>query len=324
MIIVFSWAGEKMPWLTMHLTIPLAFITGYFLNGLLRTDWRMLYRRGALWFALLLSALLVIAALQFFYGPVTLTGVPLDQANKIVSFISALLAMGLIVGVLIWLSTKIGSIDSARIALLTVALMLAALTIRATIYAAYVNSDSAVETMIYAQGSPDVPLAISEIEDLSRKLCAQTSADSKPVIPCDNGMIKVAYDDESAWPFVWYLRRYRNVQYFGKSPSAPVDAVVVIVGRDNENAVKSFLGDRYARREYRRIWWPLEGYKNLTLERLLFYLQPDNFKALVHDVWFFRQYKESLNQWPLVDNFIFYVRKDVSQGPMAVWSARIQ
>ena len=44
---LYSWAGEKMPWLTMHLTIPLAFVSGWALDQVLEADWRGLIARGA-------------------------------------------------------------------------------------------------------------------------------------------------------------------------------------------------------------------------------------------------------------------------------------
>src|SRR5919202_4535489 len=45
-LLMFSWAGEKMPWLTMHLAIPLSFVGGYFLDRVLDADWRTIARRG--------------------------------------------------------------------------------------------------------------------------------------------------------------------------------------------------------------------------------------------------------------------------------------
>ena len=65
-LVLFSWAGEKMPWLTMHLAIPLSFVTGYFMNDVLDADWRELSKRGALIMAgVMLLGLLILAFRSF-------------------------------------------------------------------------------------------------------------------------------------------------------------------------------------------------------------------------------------------------------------------
>ncbi|MGB8644518.1 MAG: flippase activity-associated protein Agl23 [Anaerolineae bacterium] len=329
-LILFSWAGEKMPWLTMHLTIPLAFVSGFFMDRVLQVDWRDLFRRGALWFGLLLALALLTLAFTILFTPAALNSgnQSIDdlvrQSSRILSFvIVALSAGGLFV-----IGTRLGVWNTLRVTLATVFVILGLFTIHSMVLAAYVNSDVAVETIIYAQGTPDEPIAMREIEDLSRRLCAQASPDARPKINCDNGTIKVAYDDQSSWPFVWYLRNYRNAQYYGKAPGGPFDAEVVIVGPENEAAVKPFLGTRYYRRNMRLIWWPDENYKDLTWARLLGgkdasgnevkgILTGDKFAnliSLVRDIWFYHNYSHSLSAWPYVHTFALYVRKDIANS----------
>src|SRR5262249_31121530 len=155
-----------------------------------------------------------------------------------------------------------------RVLAVTVFAILAVFTVRTMVMAAYIDKDMATETIVYAQGTPDVPYAMTEIDELSRRLCSQNGTDDKVKINCDNGTIKVAYDDDSSWPFVWYLRNYKNAQFYGKTPGSPFDAEVVIVGDANENAVKPFLGNRYVKRNMRLVWWPDEGYKGLDWSKL--------------------------------------------------------
>ncbi len=313
-LIIFSWAGEKMPWLTTHLTMSLAFVSGWAMEKLLNADWRDLLRRGAIWLAALVPLALVLLAALATVKP--FQGNTIEQLGATNAFIVSLL-MVVFVGVAL---SKIGRRFTApeflRVTSVTAILVLAALTIRAATYAVFIQPDVALETLIYAQGSPDVPIAMREIEELSRRLCSQT-ATGKTQIPCENGVIKVAYDNDSSWPFVWYLRNYRNAQYYGANPGAPFDAPVVIVGSSNEEAVKPFLGNRYARRQYKLIWWPLEGYKDLSAERVWKFISDPVERAGLFDAWFYRKYKESLSSWPYVHNFSFYVRKDVAN---LLWS----
>lgn len=308
-LIIFSWAGEKMPWLTMHLTIPLALAAGWGIDKLLSVDWRDLFARGAQWIGLLVLLALVLLISILTAKP--FQGLALEQLNSSIGFVLAALALvGTAVGFyFLALRFRIGEI--ARIAAVTWILILGGLTVRAAWMAVYQFPDVATELIIYAQGSPDVPIAMREIEELSRRLCAQI-APGKQTIQCDNGTIKVAYDDDSSWPFVWYLRNYRNAQFYGASPNAPFDAPVVIVGPKNEETVKPFLGSRYTKRTYKLIWWPVEGYKDLTLERVWNIISDPQQRQDLFNVWFYHKYKENLSQWPYVHNFSFYVRKDVA------------
>ena len=311
-LIIFSWAGEKMPWLTMHLTIPLAFITGWALEKLLTADWRDLFARGAVWLALLMP-LAIILLVMLIVPARPFNGMELDQLTTTNAFIIVLVMLVVFVGPALFVfARRFTATEVARVSVVTALVFLAALTIRFAAMSVYIQPDSAVETMIYAQGSHDNVTAMQEIEDLSRRLCSMTVPGKTQTVQCDNGMIKVAYDDDSSWPFVWYLRNYRNAQYYGTSPNAPFDAPVVIVGAKNEDAVKPWLGNRYTKRTYKLIWWPIEGYKDLNLDRVLAYFRDPQQRLDLFNTWFFHTYKENQSQWPYVHLFSFYVRKDVA------------
>lgn len=322
-MVLFSWAGEKMPWLNMHLAIPLAFVAGYFMNDVLDADWRALIKQGALWMAIVFTLGLLVLAFQFFFGPAPLAGTPLDDLAARSSTIVAILIIGACAGIVVYIGMTLGLKNALRVIAVTLFIILALFTIRTTASAAYYAKDMATEVIVYAQGTPDVPAAMREIEELSQRLCAGNQNDAKVKVNCDNGKIKVAYDDDSSWPFVWYFRDYPNVQFYGKKPGGPFDAEVVIVGDSNEGEVKPFLGNRYLKRQMRLVWWPAEDYKGLTWTKLFGgtdengnpvqgFLQPENFKNIVRDIWFYRKYSYSLNSWPYVHRFSFYIRKDVA------------
>lgn len=311
-LVIFSLAGEKMPWLTMHLAIPLAFVAGWAIDKLLDADWRDLIARGAIWIALLIPFALVLIAMLMF-GARPFQGVTLEQLSATNGFIITLVLLIFFAGpVLYYVGQRFTRNEITRIVTVTFVIVLAALTIRFAWLAVYINPDNAVETIIYAQGSHDDPIAMQEIEELSRRLCGHTPPGRFPAGLCEDGKIKVAYDDDTSWPFVWYLRNYRNAQFYGASPGAPFDAVVVLVGSKNEEAVKPFLGNKYLKRTYKLIWWPLEGYKDLSLERVANYLTDSQARADLFTAWFYHRYKEQASQWPYVHTYTFNVRKDVA------------
>lgn len=322
-LILFSWAGEKMPWLNMHLSIPLILVAAYFMNDVLNVDWRDLVKRGALLMGIVFALGLLVLAFQFFFGPAPLSGTPIDALVRQSSTIVAIIVVGACAGVVVYLGMSLGLKNGLRVIAVAFFVILAMFTVRTMASAAYYNKDMATETIVYAQGTPDVPATMNEIEQLSRRLCAQTNPDEKVKVNCDNGTIKVAYDDDSSWPFVWYLRDYKNAQFYGKTPGGPFDAEVVIVGDANEAAVKPFLGNRYTKREMRLVWWPDEGYKDMTWTKLfggtdangnpvVGVFQPESFKKIVRDLWFYHKYDNSLNNWPFVHRFSLYIRKDVA------------
>jgi predicted membrane-bound mannosyltransferase/DNA-binding beta-propeller fold protein YncE len=311
-LVIFSLAGEKMPWLTMHLAIPLSFVAGWAIDKLLDADWRDMFARGAVWLALLIPFTLVLIAMLLF-GARPFQGVSLEQLSATNGFIvTAILLMFFAGPVLYYIGRRFTQNEITRIATVTFVIVLAALTIRFAWLAVYINPDNAVETIIYAQGSHDDPIAMQEIDDLSRRLCGHNTPGKVTTGLCENGKIKVAYDDDTSWPFVWYLRNYTNAQFYGASPGAPFDAAVVLVGSKNEEAVKPFLGNKYLKRTYKLIWWPLEGYKDLSLERVLDYIRDPQMRADLFTAWFYHRYKEQASQWPYVHNFTLNVRKDVA------------
>ena len=294
---IFSWGGEKMPWLLVHLTLPLILLTAWFANRLLDADWRDLWQRGAGWVALLLP--LAVVALVGTLSSRPFTGTSVASLNATMAWLAAF-ALLLIVGFpLTQFVAQLGWRESARVALLVVFVLLGAFTIHNSFMAVYKYGDVAVETLTYAQASPDEPMVMRELESMSRRLTSERD-------------LKVAYDDESSWPFVWYFRNWPNAQYFGKAPSGPLDAAVVIVGPGNEAAVKPFLGNAYYRRQYRLIWWPLEDYKSLTPQKVWQYLVDPAKRKSLWDILMYRKYDTPLAGWPLVHNFIMYVRKDIA------------
>ncbi len=70
-LLAFSVAGEKMPWLTVHITLPAIFCTAWFLGRLIDTiDWRLLREKQG-WLALVVLPVFVIsliASLVFVVG----------------------------------------------------------------------------------------------------------------------------------------------------------------------------------------------------------------------------------------------------------------
>jgi uncharacterized protein (TIGR03663 family) len=298
-IVAYSVAGEKMPWLTVHLALPMIFMAGRFVNDVWgETDWREVWRQGGAILALLL--LLLLTALASLARSRPFQGQELSQLSATMQWLAALLVAAVLVYGLWRYWLRLGWRRVLRVAFVTLFIVLSLFTVRFAWMLAYINYDYATEYLVYAHATPDVKIVMAEIEEISRR----TVGDKE---------IKVAYDDDSTWPLEWYFREYRNRSFYGANPSKEaLDAPLVIVGDKNESKVKPFLGNRYHRFNYRLIWWPIENYKNATLKQIIADLRDSEKMAAFWNIVFYRKYETPTTAWPYVHRFSFYVRKDVA------------
>jgi uncharacterized protein (TIGR03663 family) len=331
--IIYSWAGEKMPWLTIHMTLPMTFVAGHVIQTALnRFNWQAAHRHGG-W--LVGGALLLMpAALLAIFTSDPFRSQSLQSINETSRFIAGVVVLALLIGVVFYFGRRLGLAQTARTAFVTALLLLSLLTIRFAWMLNFVNYDYVNEVLVYAHASPDVKLALNQIEDISRR----TVGDK---------MIRVAYDNDSTWPLEWYMRQYPNRVYYGENPTRDaMDSPVVIVGSANESKVKPYLGDNYTQFNYRLVWWPIEDYKNQSIEHLaeLYLTGPadaiDNAtrRQAVRDNWrkllkilFYRDYEDyNLNEWPFVHRFNVYVDNEVlndvwdyQSGPVEFTAGRL-
>ena len=296
--IIYSWAGEKMPWLAIHVALPFQLLAGWTLGRLLDADWKRIGGKGG-WRILLLGPLFLYSVARLLaHKP--FSGTTLDQLGDSMAWIAALIVVAILV-VPIWaVLRRLGRRDAWRMVGLSVLVVLLALTVRFAWMVSFTNAGIANEFLVYAQGTPDVALVTREIENMSRRLSGDLT-------------MKVAYGGKAEWPFVWYLRNFEDAQFFGERPDGPLDADVVIVGTANEAGVKPLLGNKYFRRQYRLIWWPQQDwYKSMTLKKVWDDLRDKAARRKFWDVIYWRKHEASLAAWPYVETFAMYVRRDVA------------
>ncbi len=317
--LAFTVAGEKMPWLTFHIALPMILLTGWALGQLVeRIDWEAVKtRRGWLLFSLMLVFLISFAAAV---GSLSGTNRPfqgkeLTQLNATSAFITSLLvavASGWGIALLLkeW--------DLAvlrRMAALVIFGLLGLLTARAAFRAAYINYDNPTEYLVYAHSATGVKEALAQIEELSQRT--------------SNGLaMTVAYDDECTYPYWWYLRNYSNQKFYGANPTRELrDAPVILVGDNNFAKIEPVVGNGYYQFDYSRIWWPNQDYYNITWERLKNALTNPELRAALWQIWFNRDYSKyaqvtgktdlTLPTWAPSDRMRLYVRKDIANQ---VWN----
>lgn len=306
--VAYSYAGEKMPWLMTHLAQPMGLLGGWWLGQLIsRIDWRQVWQRGGIWLMALAPALIFSIATLFAANP--FGGRDLESIGGTIRFLlAALLCGGLLYLAWQW-TIRIGWRPAARLLFLGVAAVLFLLTVRFSYMLTYVNYDMATEYLVYAHGGPDVKRALAEIDEIS----ARTAGDRQ---------IRIAYSNDSAWPMSWYMKFYPNSVFFGTTPSQDtMSAPIVIAGSDDYAKVDPYLARDYVYREYRMIWWPEEGYKNLTWSQVWGALTDPARRQQLWQIWFYRNHPQrSVTEWPHRHEFRLYIQKDLAR---LVWDLNV-
>ncbi len=322
-VFAYTLAGEKMPWLTTHLTLPMIFLAGWWIGGLLeKVDFGWLREKG--WWLLIVLPVMSGALIRIVGGVfdpklVPFRGETVLELSATGGWLGAVLIFALSVGVIVWMVWRDRQLDMkalrnvGRLAVLTFFAFLGVATARAAYTASFINYDHANEFLVYAHAGTGNGLAMEQIEELSLRAT-------------DDLDLVVAFDDEMTWPISWYLRDYPNQKYFGKSPSVQTfeDAVVIMAGDSNWGKVEPLIGDRYYEFRYNRMVWPIQDYWNLNGTRvieLLDFSDPNHAlkRKALWDIFWGRDYETysqllgkeiSLSDWPVSQDMKLYVRKD--------------
>jgi uncharacterized protein (TIGR03663 family) len=252
---VFSWAGEKMPWLTVHMALPLIVLAASMIGGgieLLEARARAgLLPRGAAW-TLILGVPLVCAAWFGLWswgsaGPWAATATaqirqmrPWMAAHPWVLYLPALALLALLGWGIARLGPRVGATLGG---VMLVGVLLLAQT-HIGFHLTYQSGDTPTDMLIYVQTSPDVPRVMDELGVLSRELTGGQD-------------LEIWYDAGTSWPFQWYLRDYPNRRYFGTTLSEPPTAPIVLISDEEltDNPQNADMLSGYTYTEYAMRWW---------------------------------------------------------------------
>ncbi len=312
-LVAYSLAGEKMPWLTVHITAAMILAAGWGLGYLVdTTPWKDLAQRRGLLVVLLLPVF-VAASSGFFVAllgsPAPFSGNSLEALNATSNLLLGLVGtaasgIGLIYLLSSWLYKNI-----LRLVVLSVFGLLAILTAHAAFMASYVNYDLATEFLVYAHAARGPKDVLAQVEEISKRTTLGKD-------------IAVAYDNETLYPYWWYFRDYPNKKYFADNPGRDVaDAPVILVGDPNYGKIEPIVKDNYVYFEYTRLWWPMQDYFNLTWERIWNAVKDPAMRQALFNIWFKRDYTKyaeltnnknlTLETWVPSATMRMYIRKDI-------------
>jgi DNA-binding beta-propeller fold protein YncE len=312
-LIAFSFAGERMPWLTSHIAMPMILTGAWAFGRLIESfEWSAFQRQRG-WLVLILSGLFLLTTWRTFsliFGPTPpFQGRELAQlevTNQFLLAFAGMAASGVCLFFLLrdWTVKRMG-----KFALILLAAALAVITIRTSYRANFILYDTAKEFLVYAHSARDPKDVLEQVEEISFRLTG-----GKDIV--------VAYDNDMLYPYWWYFRDYPNRRWFSDTPTRDLrDAPIILVGSGNFGLIEPVVGNEYIRFDHTRLWWPTQVYYNLTFQRIWDAIRSPDMRAALWQIWFNRNYEPyarlanintlTLENWQPSDAFRMYIRQDV-------------
>ena len=314
-LIAFSIAGEKMPWLTVHITIPFLTLAGAALGTYIDSiPWQEKSKKEKI-VGILISFLIVV---DFCALCVTLLGSSLPFQGKTQEQLQTtyqfLFRLFLLAGLLFLHRTYLkgwSKVIKKKTFVVAIFILLAAITCQSALRAAFVNDDYAIEYLVYAHAAPGPKEILDQVEKISRRLTGDLG-------------IQVAYDNESLYPFWWYFREYPNrISFLENITRSLEDAPIILAGQANYDGIEPITRKNFYTFEYYRLWWPNQDYFNLTFNRIASMFKSADMRQALFNIWYYRDYslyaQLNHNEYLETDSWLpsqkmrMYVRKDIAE-----------
>ncbi|CAN5336790.1 TIGR03663 family protein [soil metagenome] len=271
---VLSWAGEKMPWLIMHILLPAALLSGTAIQDLVASASRWRDRRAgvsdqpnAFTIPAVLAAILVVLAGAFFLIAANLTQGgydPVSGASRsviadhlddwwrlLLPLFGAIIS---IVGVVLLRGMR-PAIYGALTGVLATMLLF---QVHAGFRLALEEGDVSIDTLIYNTVGPDAKQVVEDVALMSEIYLGDQS-------------ITVSNDNCTNWPLEWYFRDFENYRFISSVADTTQDLPDVMIGVprdwDSSQCTMPLEIPGYTSHPYVFRWHEPEGevYRNFAL-----------------------------------------------------------
>ena len=304
-LITYTLVGERMPWLTTHITAPMILLGGWVVGLLLeRVNWRD-WRTWALIALLPVTLLAVTRALMPLFG--TTSTSPTQQPIALL-VVLILVSIGTFIAI-VRLTLQTGLRQTLRTWAAAIVIVLAVMTTRAAWMASFINYNLPIEFLDFAFSSRATTMTNDLVEELS--------------IRTTGGLdLPIAYDDRVSWSMMWYFRNYSHVIYYGDDPTRETigDTPMVLASESRWEDIEALLGNRYYQFEYTRMWWPMQDYFNLSAAEFLSGASDPEIRRGVWDIFWNRDFTAygnavgknyDLSNWWPSEPMRLYIRRDI-------------
>jgi uncharacterized protein (TIGR03663 family) len=232
-----SYAGEKMPWLLVHIALPTCLLAGLLIGKLIERAIPMLRNRTIGRPEATLFLVLVVAGGAWFAlaAVITQNRITRNTDGDLLRSQTTwaldhwwLLALPPLVALVATLMLVIWRGPQRAILTFAAALLigLSLFQVHAGWRMSFQDGDVPHDMLIYTQTSPDIPMLIEDF----RALSAHVEGDDT---------LPIYFGGDSTWPMWWYLRDFpgsRLMQTPATADAIPADAAVVIVSYNRNEA----------------------------------------------------------------------------------------
>ncbi|GCE25430.1 hypothetical protein KDA_09140 [Dictyobacter alpinus] len=227
-VFIYTWAGEKMPWLMIHMTMPLMLLAAVALEPAVLVLLQVLKNR---WQARASQPITEEKSIE----P---DGIPGTGVNPALAGAAPS-------------SPRRRNQLYVSIATVALAFVLLIPTLQNMFQVTFVHyADAPHEMMIYVQTSTDINTVMDKVDALDKKLYKGSH------------QLPIGLVDDATWPFAWYLRDYKNVCFnFPDGCSSTAQNLPVIISSGDKMANMQYqYRDGYQFHQYRlRTQWD-QGY----------------------------------------------------------------
>ena len=295
--LLYSLAGEKMPWLTVNIVVPFIVLTSIFTSDIIKkiySEKRSLFSNIIF---ILIPLIILFSIFSFFIT---------DWTNlNIESFISIWIYITLILlscYYLIFYTYKNGISWTSKRVFLSISLILIILTIRISTQSSFDDPDVPDEMIVYTQTSPHV-------HAMSKRIYSES------LNKLGNKNLKISIDtsDGYTWPWAWYLRDFENTEYVNfdnYDDNLNLQSDILIVHQRNKETIEIALGDNIKDYDQNLIplrWWYPENYRMSNYDDFIDKISNfENIQGMMN-YFFFRDLETSIGSV----NTIVYIKSDM-------------
>ena len=295
-LIEFATASEKMPQHAIYIAIPTIILAAKSLDILFE---RFRVSLPLRWRSPETLVLLAVAA---------------GALSMIILWLSAFSTMGAVLALLLGVAAAglivraialHGGLLGAQVAAALIIPALFVITARDGIRASFQLGDWPREILSYADVSPDIPWVRDRLVEKGK----ETGLGHDYPIVVDNDL---------AWPFVWYLRDFKKVQWASGSMPVPVKGSIVVLAGSHELWMDPYLDDYQPPVSIRHLWWFGDGpqyYNHVTLKSFFHDLLEGSTWRTWRDYFIYRQ-----PPWgpPPNDAWVYFPKSVENAGTTAV------
>jgi len=312
-LLAYSLAGEKMPWLTVHIAIPLILTASWGINKLIeKIPWQKFKSNNSWLFFILLPILtasffgILTALLK---SPAPFQGKSLEELQNTSSFLFSVLGFGASLYGILYFMKEWKVSEFSKLFTFVILTILAVLTIRTSFISSFINYDNGKEFLVYAHADRGPKDILAQIEEISKRTVGEKN-------------IVVAYDNDGLYPYWWYFRDYPNKIWYTDQPTRDLlNATVILSSNKNLTKIEALTKSDYTKFDYIRLVWPIQDYYYLTLDRIKYAITNTEMRAALFDIWLNKDYSRyaqlkgrtdlTVSTWQPSDSIYMFIRNDV-------------